>query len=99
MAKLPPPKETQFKKGVSGNPKGKPKGAFSLTTKVKEFLLEKAKDGETYGEKLKKAAVLRAMTKSDPLMKEIWDRLDGKVPQQNDITSGGQPIDFGWKNK
>ena len=90
-----------FKKGKDPrrNTTGLNKGAFSLTTKVKEFLLEKVKDGETYGKKLTKAAVLRAIAKSDPLMKEIWDRLDGKVPQQNDITSGGQPIDFGWKNK
>lgn len=92
MARLPPPKETQFKKGQSGNPKGKPVGTLSLTNRIKEFLLEKAKDGETYEEKLRKAIVLRAITKSDVLVKEILERVDGKVMQQTDITSGGKPL-------
>ena len=93
MARLLPPKDKRFKKGESGNPKGRPVGSFSLTRAVKEYLLEMAKDGESYGDKLKKAAVLRAITKSDVLAKEIWDRVDGKVPQQTDITSRGERIE------
>ena len=61
------------------NRTGLNKGHFSLTRAVKEYLLEQSHDGETYGDKLKKAAVLRAIGKSDVLMKEIWDRTDGKV--------------------
>ena|SRR3990167_2214659 len=76
-----PPKGKGFKKGQSGNPKGRPIGAFSLTTAVKAYLLEHYKDGKTYGDKLKEAAVIRAITKSDVLLKEIWDRTDGKIPQ------------------
>lgn len=34
-----PPKETQFKKGVSGNPKGRPKGSRN-TLKILEEVLE-----------------------------------------------------------
>lgn len=85
---------TQFKEGDDPrrNTDGKNKGSVSLTTAVKEFLKEKAKDGETYESKLKKAAVLRAISKSDVLMKEIWDRIDGKVKQETDITSGGEKI-------
>ena len=81
-----------FKKGEDERRRPKPKGAFSLTRAVKEFLLENAKDGETYGEKLKKAAVLRAISKSDPLMKEIWDRVDGKQVQPTDVTTAGKPL-------
>jgi hypothetical protein len=91
-----PPKENlkPFKKGKDPrrNTTGQNKGSFSLTRAVKEYLLQQAKDGETYGDKLKKAAVLRAITKSDVLTKEIWDRMDGKVVQPTDITSGGKPI-------
>jgi hypothetical protein len=36
-----PPKATQFKKGVSGNPKGRPKGAKGLNTLVIKVFGEK----------------------------------------------------------
>ena len=84
-----------FKKGEDPrrNTTGMNKGSFSLTTAVKEFLKEKYKDGKTYGEKLKEAAVVRAITKSDVLMKEIWDRVDGKIPQGVELGGkNGEPI-------
>src|SRR3990167_6183557 len=81
-----------FKKGKSGNPKGKPAGTLSMTTKIREFLMEYGKDGETNADKLKRAMVLRAITKSDVLAKEILDRIDGKVVQPTDITTNGEAI-------
>jgi len=85
-----------FKKGkdkrrnTTGLNKGK--GKLSMVKLIIEYLQEKAKDGETNADKLKRAMVLRAITKSDVLAKEILDRIDGKVPQPTDITSGGKPI-------
>ena len=85
MARLLPPIETRFKKGVSGNPKGKVAGTLSMTKLIREYLLEIAKNGETNASKLKRAIVRRAITKSDVLAKEILDRMDGKVVQPTDL--------------
>lgn len=76
-----------FKKGQSGNPKGKKPGTVSLTTAIKKFLISEATDGETYESKLSRAIVLRALSKSDVLAKELLDRTDGKVTQP----IGGDP--------
>ena len=36
-----PPKQTQFKKGVSGNPSGRPKGSLNMATVLQRTLSEK----------------------------------------------------------
>ena len=36
-----PPKETQFRKGQSGNPKGRPKGSMSIGLRLEDALNEK----------------------------------------------------------
>lgn len=46
-----PPKRTQFQKGQSGNPKGRPKEAKSLNTIVRETLLAKIKIRTANGRK------------------------------------------------
>lgn len=54
-----PPKQTQFKKGQSGNPKGRPKGARGLDTMLMEELKAKIIVSENgRSKKLKKAEVL-----------------------------------------
>ena len=70
-----------WKKGQSGNPNGKPKGALNLTSILKQHLSE-----DQRAEKLMQAVVKRAHDKSDPLVKEILERVDGKVPQAIDAT-------------
>jgi hypothetical protein len=40
-----PPEHTRFKKGQSGNPKGRPKGSRNFSTEVKEMLQTKVKIG------------------------------------------------------
>ncbi len=40
MANHRPPKHTQFKKGISGNPGGRPKGALNISTVMQRALKE-----------------------------------------------------------
>ena len=90
-----------FKKGKDPrrNTTGLNKGALSMTTKIKEFLMEFNKDGESNADKLKRAIVMRAIVKSDVMAKEILDRVDGKVvdKQETDLTVNIKDISDGYK--
>jgi hypothetical protein len=71
----------QWKKGQSGNPGGRPK---KLTCKLEQLLDKKIpgdKTGKTYAEALIEQMLHRAMKKSDFLIREIFDRVEGKVPR------------------
>jgi hypothetical protein len=57
-----PPKNTQFKPGQTGNPKGRPKGTKNLATDLAEELAEKVL--VTEGGKQRKTSKQRAMIKS-----------------------------------
>src|SRR3990167_1268382 len=76
-----------FKKGKDPrrNSTGLNKGSGWFKTGIVKFMRQKAKDGEKYEDKYFKAAGLRAITKSDILVKEINERVDGKVKDRLDI--------------
>ena len=72
-----PPKATQFKAGVSGNPKGRPKGSLNLATAVNRALSERIQVTEN-GRK-------RWMTKLDVAIKALVNRAvkgDSRATQQ-----------------
>lgn len=73
-----PPKKSQFKKGQSGNSKGRPKGAKSLKTAVQNELGGKIK--LTQNGKVKEVTKLEAF-----LMRLVKDAFEGKPRAQSDV--------------
>lgn len=75
----------KFKKGVSGNPTGRPIGSFSLVAILKNKLQEfpKGKDKETYAHLLIKKMLAKAIKNGDSIMiKDIINRIDGMPAQK-----------------
>ncbi len=88
-------KATQWKKGQSGNPKGRPKNGLCLTSIAKAKLGEKAPDdpdGRTWAQLIVDQWL--AQTLSNPsYFKELLERIEGKVPQALEHTGAeGGPI-------
>ena len=85
----------QFKEGVSGNPKGKPRGTgISITTEIKR-MLEKCPDGQkaTYLQLLLNRILKKAIQEGDQQMiTRIWNYVDGMPPQT--IDTNLRAIDF-----
>jgi hypothetical protein len=61
-----PPKKSQFRKGVSGNPTGRPKGALSMATVLERTLREKVIVNENGRE--------RAITKLEAAVKQLMNK-------------------------
>jgi hypothetical protein len=61
-----PPKHTQFKKGKSGNPKGRPKGAKGLKTIARELLSEKVS--------VRTAGGIKKMRKIEAMVHKVMEK-------------------------
>lgn len=89
----------QWKPGVSGNPKGRPKKEHTLTSLIKEELgklVENDPKGRTYeqalAEAIVKASIPRTLKGDGRLAELILERTEGRVPQQVTGPDGG-PIE------
>lgn len=96
-----PNTDTQFEKGISGNPNGRPKGARNRSTLVREWLevKQKAKNpitGQTEEleqQDLMTLALIKKAREGDvQAYRELMDSAHGKVEQKTDITSKGQRL-------
>lgn len=92
---------TPWPKGVSGNPKGLPKGTIQLKTLFRRVMDHEISgmDKET-GEILKKKSIewvikkhlMKALSGDMAAIKEVYDRYDGKVAQKITGDEDGAPI-------
>lgn len=91
-----------WKKGQSGNPKGRPKGAISSKTILNRFLslVEKNVKNPVTGEfedmtvaEVMNLSIIAKARKGDlSAYREVLDRLEGKPQQNIDHTTGGEKI-------
>jgi len=77
----------RFVKGQSGNVFGKQKGTLSLVALLKKRLLKHPEDAE----KIIKSLINMGQTRELGAIKEILDRVDGKVVEKHQI-EGEMPI-------
>lgn len=73
-----------WKKGQSGNPNGRPKKADCLTSLLREEIDKVAPEdaeGRTWKELLVIGTMRFALAGNATALKEIWERMDGKVTQ------------------
>ena len=94
-----PPKDTRWKPGQSGNPKGRPKKTVYLSEMLKEQLDEvpetiDGKQNTKTWRDLICESILRAAVKGNQpaITKELLDRIEGKVTEKHDVTSGNEPL-------
>ena len=85
-----PNPKNKWKKGQSGNPKGRPKKGETLTDLLREKLSK-----EEFIEK----EIDLAMQGDPAARKQIWERLDGKVKEQLEIGQKHRPLTLEEKQK
>ena len=96
-----PNDDTKFEKGKSGNPKGRPKGARSLSTILREMLeepIEIVVDGKKERREFREVIIRKLLKKANDgdmrAIQEIFDRVEGKAQQNIDHTTDGKAINI-----
>jgi hypothetical protein len=87
-----PPVENRWKKGTSGNPRGRPKKQDSLTHLLRDEIQKICpadREKRTWKQLIVRATLQLAMKGNATALKEVWERLDGKVLQSEKLQLGG----------
>ena len=87
-----PPVETRWKKGTSGNARGRPKKQDCLTNLLREEMeriCPADREKRTWKQLIVFATLQLAMKGNPAALKEVWERLDGKVLQTEKLQLGG----------
>ena len=78
-----------FPKGKSGNPRGRPQGAYSLSDLLRRALKKRTPDGKTRAWHLlqKMLAAFEADPTNAAIAKLIFDRMDGPLDSHVTVTA------------
>lgn len=82
-----PKPSKSFKKGVSGNPKGRPKKGTSLTELLREKLSQLDDNGVSAKDKIVQQVLDKAMEGDKDFVKFAWSYIDGMPKQSLDVTA------------
>jgi len=77
-----PKTSTSYKKGVSGNKKGRPPKGYSITEMMKEMLTSQPDIKKAIGQSIAKKALQGDVT----AIKTLWNYMDGMPLQKNALT-------------
>jgi|2_EtaG_2_1085320.scaffolds.fasta_scaffold65856_2 hypothetical protein len=89
-----PGKGRPFKKGESGNPKGRPKEPWTWAGVLKRLAEEEQVDGQELKDLMGKSLIKEALQGNVVAIKEFGDRIDGKSKQGMELYGkDGQPIE------
>ena len=86
-----PPVENRWKKGTSGNPRGRPKKQDCLTHLLRDEIQKICpadREKRTWKLLIVRATLQLAMKGNAAALKEVWERLDGKVLQTEKLQLG-----------
>jgi hypothetical protein len=84
-----PPEDKRWKKGISGNPRGRPTKQDSLTTLLCELsgtICPADPKQRTWEELLALNTLQLALKGNATALREVWERLAGKVPQAAELS-------------